>query len=64
MKAVVLNEVGKPLMIKDVPEPQLRPGGVAVQVESVPVLSYKGKHWRRRSAGRLGHGRRQGDRAW
>jgi alcohol dehydrogenase len=40
VKAVVLQEIGQPLSIRDVPEPTLGTGEVLVDVAAAPVLSY------------------------
>jgi alcohol dehydrogenase len=40
MKAWMLDEPGKPLVLRDEPEPQPRRGAVLVRMEAVPLLSY------------------------
>lgn len=40
MKAWMLDEPGKPLVLRDEPEPQPRPGAVLIRMEAVPLLSY------------------------
>lgn len=40
MKAARLNEPGRPLQVENVPEPQLRPGGVKVRVLTASVPSF------------------------
>ncbi|TKC78106.1 alcohol dehydrogenase [Trinickia terrae] len=40
MKAWLLDEPGKPLALRDIPEPATRPGAVLVRMEAVPLLTY------------------------
>jgi len=40
MKAAVLNELNAPLIIKELPDPELLPGSIIVRVQSSYVMSY------------------------
>ena len=40
MKAWMLDQPGKPLVLRDEPTPQPRRGAVLVKMEAVPLLSY------------------------